>query len=468
MAKTKNKPTVQLKQKTKPVTPPTEEAVIETVVQEENPVNMSQMTTKNAVGQTRSSLDANHRVDLLGLAHKVFKEDPDAGRKYSLDFLDAMDSVIAAGIVSALADEAAFGEGSFSVVLQHKLYPQLVLAAKEMGVTLPTPKNLLPAEDGTVTVNKEQIKLSKEVKEELKNEKAIENEQPELDPKKVAEMDEEALRKALTYIMITGPKATNVKNTLVKIVDFMREYRMTLADKAENAAEAKLKYDDYTTGQWLDDAFSFIKPTFLISGIGRGMTTNVAYEKTPISAFCILRKNMTDKDGNVEWDDQSIADAAKSMIIFVAKDNIEKEKKGLDALDKKAKDYKDVAAKYEASIRRYEDCIETVKNPSFSVIDHIIEGLERDDETLKKMYYRVRDAYYKGKSRDMIKNLDTNVIQHAGIILNMFREPGTQNIDYNVANLSELVQYTEEELKEKAKAELEAKNAEKKAEAKND
>ena len=178
MAKTKNKPAAQQRQKI--VTPPAEEAVIETISQEEKPVNMSQMTTKNAVGQTRSSLDANHRVDLLGLAHKVFKEDPDAGRKYSLEFLDAMDSVIAAGIVSALADEAAFGEGSFSVVLQHKLYPQLVLAAKEMGVTLPTPKNLPPAEDGTVTVNKEQIKLSKEAKEELKNEKAIEDEQPEL------------------------------------------------------------------------------------------------------------------------------------------------------------------------------------------------------------------------------------------------------------------------------------------------
>lgn len=468
MAKTKNKPSTQQKQNVKTVTPPTEEIVIETVSQEDKEANPSQITTKNLAGQTRSSLDANHRVDLLGLAHKMFKEDPDAGRKYSLDFLDAMDSIMAAGIVSALADEAAFGEGSFSVVLQHKLYPQLVLTAKEMGVTLPSPKNLPHAADGTIVVEKEQVKLSKETKEELKQEKAIEEEKPELDPKKVAEMGEDALRKALTYIMITGPKTTSVQRTLVKTVDFMREYRMYLADKAENAAEAKLKYDDYTTGQWLDDAFSYVKPTFLISGIGRGMTTLVAYEKTPISAFCVLRKSMTNKEGKVEWDDQSIADAVKSMVIFVAKNNIEKETENLQALDPKAKDYKEVAKKYEESIRRYEDCIETVKNPNFAVVDHIIEGLQEDNETMTKMYKRIRDNFYPGKSRDVFKNLDTNVIQRAGVILNMFCESGTENQNYSESNISELIQYTKEELKEKQEAELEAKKAEKEAEVKNE
>lgn len=458
----------QQKPQAKTVVPPTEETTVETIVpEEEKKVNISQATTKNLVGQTRSALDANHRVDLLGLAHKIFKEDPDAQRKFSLEFLDAMDTILAAGVVSALADEATFGEGSFSVVLQHKLYPQLVVTAKEMGVTLPAPKNLPPAADGTVTIEKEQVKVSKEAKEELKKEKAIEEEKPELDPKKVADMDEDALRKALSYILITGPKTTKVKDTLLRTVDFMRNYRMALADKAENAAEAKLKYDDYTTGQWLDDAFSFVEPTFLMHGIGRGMVSTVSLEKSPISAFMIMRRSLTKEDGTVEWDDQSIADAVKSIVTFVANNIIKQETKNMNSLDPKAKDYKETKKKYEASIIHYEDCIKYLTEAD-DIVENLIDGVDKKDIVLSKIYERIRNSYYPGKGRAMYKNLDENIVQRAGIILNMFREPGTRNPLYIETNISDLVQYTAEELKEIEKAALEAKKAEKEAETKND
>ena len=84
------------------------------------------------------------------------------------------------------------------------------------------------------------------------------------------------------------------------------------------------------------------------------------------------------------------------------------------------------------------------------------------------MYKRIRDNFYPGKSRDVFKNLDTNVIQRAGVILNMFCESGTENQNYSESNISELIQYTKEELKEKQEAELEAKKAEKEAEVKNE
>ena len=469
MATKNNKIGSKNKQTTKPktVTPPVEEAVIETVEQKEE-VNPSKITTKNIVGQTRSALDANHRVDLMNLAHKMFKEDPDAPSKYTVDFLNSMDMILAAGIVSALADEAAYGEGTFSVVLSHTAYPQLVIAAKEMGITLPNIKNLPSPEEGKVELDNSKIKLGKEAKEELKKEREIVEEKPELDPVKVANMDEEALKKAISYLLIQGPKTTKIKDTLVSVVDFMRTYSMTIADKAENAAEAKLKYDDYTTGQWLDLAFSYAKPTFLLHGIGRGLVSTIGLEKSPITAFCIMRKAMTKEDGTVEWDDQSIADAVKSIVTFVANDCIAKEKANMEALDPKAKDYKEVKAKYEASIRHYEDCINWLTTNDASLVEHIIEGLEDDDPVLSKIYQRVRDRYYPNKSRDVFKNLDINVQQHAGIILNLFKEQGTRNLNYSEENLSELVQYTKEELEEKRKAALESAQEEKKEEAKND
>ena len=452
-------------QKPKTVVPPTEETIVETVAAEA--VNPTKMTAKNMAGTTHSSLDANHRVDLLSLAHKMFKEDPDAPRKYTVDFLDSMDKIMAAGIVSALADEAAYGEGSFSVILNHTMYPQLVIAAKEMGITLPNVKNLPVNEEGKVEVSKEQIRMSKEAKEELKKEKEIIDEKPELDPVKVANMDDEALNKALSYLLIQGPKTSKIKDTLVSVVDFMRSYSMAIADKADNAAEAKLKYDDYTTGQWLEMAFSHVKPTFLLHGIGRGLVSTICLEKSPITAFCIMRKSMTKDDGTVEWDDQSIADATKSIAIFVAKDCIAKEKANMEALDPKAKDYKDIKAKYEAAIQHYESCIEWITSNDSGIVENLITGLENDDPVLSKIYQRIRDRYYPNKSREVFKNLDTNVQQRAGIILNMFKEEGTRNLNYSETNISELVQYTKEELEEKRKAAVEAAQEEKKEEAKN-
>lgn len=452
--------------KPKTVVPPTEETVVETVSAED--VNPSKITTKNIVGQTRSSLDANHRVDLMNLAHKMFKEDPDAPRKYTVDFLDSMDKILAAGIVSALADEAAYGEGTFSIVLSHTAYPQLVVAAKEMGISLPNIKNLPSPEEGKVELDNSKIKLGKEAKETLKKEHEIVEEKPELDPVKVANMDDEALNKALSYLLITGPKTVKIKDTLVSVVDFMRTYAMTIADKADNAAEAKLKYDDFTTGQWLEMAFSHVKPTFLLHGIGRGLVSTIGLEKSPITAFCIMRKSMTKDDGTVEWDDQSIADATKSIAVFVAKDCIAKEKANMDALDPKAKDYKEVKAKYEASIRHYEDCINWITNNDSCMVENLIDGVENDDQVLSKIYQRVRDRYYPNKSRDVFKNLDTNIQQRAGIILNLFKEEGTRNLNYSEENISELVQYTKEELEEKRKTALESAKEEKEEETKND
>ena len=467
MAKKNNK-VVNKPKTTKEIPTPTEEVIIETVAQEEvdpkKNVNVTNINGKNMLGTTKSSLDANHRVELIGLANDVFRKDPDAVRRYGTETVEVMNEIIAAGIISSIADEAMFGETTFSAVLKHQLYPQLVVTAKNMGVKLPDIKSLPVDKEGNVELKKEQIKINKEAKETLKKEKEIEEEKPELDPVKVANMDDEALRKALEYILITGPKTSKVKDTLVKTVDFMRTYAMTIADKAENAAEAKLKYDDYTTGQWLEMAFSHVKPTFLLNGIGRGLVSAIGLEKAPITAFCIMRKSMTKDDGTVEWDDQSIADATKAIVKLVATNCIEKEQKNLEALDEKAKDYNSVKEKYQSSISHYQDIIDYLEHPDGGIISNLIDGVESGDVVLEKIYTKVRDRYYPNKKREDYKNLDNNVKTRIGLILNMFKEAGTEDMNYNESDLTELVMYSEEELAEIKKQKLE----ESKEETKND
>lgn len=474
-AKTKNNKTQKKTTKVnKPAAAPAEAAVVETVETivespKKDQVNPSQINTKNLAGSTQSSLDANHRVDLLHLADDIFRKDPDAERKFSLEVRDGVNAIVAAGVVAAIADEAVYGNSTFSAVLNHTMYPQLLVAAKDMGITLPNVKALPVDENGNVTVDSKEVKVSKEAKEKLTEEHAIEDEKPELDPVKVASMSEEDLKKALQYLLIVGPKKTNIKNTLVSVVDFMRTYRMTMADKAENSAEVKLKYDDYTVDQWLMDAFSYVKPTFLLHGIGRGLITMASLDKSPISSFCILRKTLSDPEtGQPVWDEQSIADAVKAIIYLVANNAIADEQKNLDALDKKAKDYKDVSEKYKNSIQHYKDILGYVTNPDPEIVNSLIEKMDKDkDPVAIKIYGRIKDQYYPNSARSGFKNMDYNIVQHAGIICNMFKPFADQDETYAEINLHDLVAYTTEEIKEMREAEAKAAAEAKKEDSKN-
>lgn len=474
--KNKNIATKKTKKSVKPVEAPVEQTVVETVEKPTTPkekpeesANATNITTKNMVGRVNSSLDANHRVDLLNLADDIFRKDPDAERKFTLEIRDSVNAIVAAGVVAALADESVYGTSTFSAVLNHAMYPQLLIAAKEMGVTLPNVKSLPVNEKEEVILESDKIKVSKDAKKKLQEEHAIEEEKPELDPVKVADMGEEALKKALQYLLIVGPKKTNIKNTLVGVVDFMRTYRMTMADKAENVAEAKLKYDGYTVDKWLMDAFSYVKPTFLLHGIGRGLITMASLAKSPVSSFCILRRTLTDPETNKPvWDDQSIADAVKAIVYLVASNAIADEQKNLDALDKKAKDYKDVSEKYKTSIDHYKKILEYVSNPDFDVISTLVQKMDDEkDPTATKIFTHVKDQYYPDKSRNGYKNLDYDVVQRAGIITNLFITEADRNEDYNEVNIQELVAYTTEEIKEMREAEAKAKAEAKKEESKN-
>ena len=472
----KTKTTKKVNKTAAPAAAPAEAAIVETVENPkedpkvEKPVNPTDISTKNLAGTTSSKLDANHRVDLLKLADGIFRQDTNAESKFTLEIRESVNAIVAAGVIAALADEAVYGDSTFSAVLNHTMYPQLVVAAKEMGVTLPNIKALPTNKDGNVVVESDKIKVSKAAKEQIAQEHAIEDEVPELDPVKVAAMSEDDLKKALQYLLIVGPKKSNIKTTLTNVVDFMRTYRMTMADKAENAAEAKLKFDDYTVDQWLMDAFSYVKPTFLLHGIGRGLITMASLDKSPISSFCILRKSLTDPETKKPvWDDQSIADAVKAIIYLVANNSIADEQKNLDALDKKAKDYKDVSEKYKNSIQHYKDVLGYVTNPDPEIITGLIEKMDVDkDPIAQKIYGRIKDQYYPDSARGGFKNIDYNIVQRAGIIVNMFKPIMDRTDTYREQNIQELVAYTPEEIKAMREAEAKAAAEAKKEDSKNE
>lgn len=487
MANKNNKPTKQAtpapkKQAKEKKNPPVQEAPVQTV-ETETVVAPSEQVRNLMTKNNPKNLDANHQVDLLGLAAEFFKRDSDAPSKYGEKVVESMNRITACGIIAVMAEQAVEGDSKFAFTLRESAYPMLESVAKDMGITIPSIKSL-PAgnEAGTVVVDSKDAKPSAETAKKVKEEKDIESAgnagEIELDPKKVAHMSEDDLKKALEYLLVIMPKTKkSIKDALVDTVDFMHEYRIELARQAENSTDAMNKIEDRSMYEWLKDIFSYVKPTILLHGIGIGMKNKILESGSPIGSFLILRKNLTDKEtGKVCWDDQSIADTVRAIIEFICNDTIKTEKDAIENMDPKDAQLEAVKKGHESVIAKCEEALKMLNDVNFDIIEKYSNG---DADALKELG-RIIPAYCtatettkddKGKEttttgcaidlneRPRYNGLESNIKQYAGIIINLFRPAGNKNQNYCEANLVEITKMTMEEY-------LEAKKAEKEAESK--
>jgi hypothetical protein len=268
-------------------------------------------------------------------------------------------------------------------------------------------------------------------------------------------------------------RSNKLVDTLVNGIDFMKKFRLHEASLAENADEAKAKFENYNSGNWLDDLFSYVKPSVFFAGIGRGMASVIAAEKDPIHAFCIFRDAIKDKKSNEPViDDQEIAYCVKSIVKWVCNTNIESNKKAIAALDKK-KNAKEIA-NCEASVKYYNEIIEYLTNPTTANVDVMIEnmGSKFDDggvltqecQDANRLFNVVCKTYYgKHLSTTDYKNVAINVQNYGGKIVNLFCDAGSKVVKYSDAVISDLEENSEEEkaaaVKEAMKARAKMKDA---------
>lgn len=479
--KKNNKPAeTQQKKTTKPAAkapkaPKTEAPKTEAPVTNEKKDNVpvAQVTNPGTLvnamsGHMHGSLDANRRMDLVTNIATFFHNDPRARQNLGDEVCDAMDDIARIGIVCAIADEAVNGEGLFAAKLKATEYPALVVAANKMGIKLPALKALPVTEDGVVEVNTANVEVSEETAATLAEEHEIEKKgnegQIELDPKKIAHLSEEDLIKALKYYMVTGPKKSSPFDMLTSVADFMKEYRKEMASMAENSEEALKDLEARTMYGWLNDAFSYVSPTMLMSGIGRGMKDLVIKEGSPLSAFIILRNALTDKATHkTVWSDQDIADATRAIIEFIANNEIKSNEALLTTLVKDDENYEKEKTRLEEIIAVNKQAIDYLNNISFEIVENAESG-NKTERTARgriwKMYYPECDA----SELPRFKNLEENIAQRGGIILNLFRAPGNKNQNYSEANITEIEKYTMEEYTELKKKQATAA----KEESKND
>lgn len=406
----------------------------------------------------RGGLSPDATVQALDLAHRVFVEEKDPDLQFPKETAIKVNKIVAVGILCTLADHSVNGNDSFAAVLQTQAYPSLAAAAEDLGFKIPDIK-ALPAgkEEGTVMLDAKEVKVPAETQEKLKEEKKIrEAEKPELDPEKIT--SEEDLKKALEYMFITqgGRRLTG---TLVDGINFMKSFRMHEASLAENANEAKAKFEKYNSGDWLDDLFSYVQPSVFFTGIGRGMANVTLVEKNPIHAFIIFRDAVKDKEtGNPVLSDQELAYCVKSIIKWYCSTNIESNNKAIEGFDKK-KNAKDI----EACTKRIEDLntiLDYITNPSAEIVDNLLNNIGShftdDGSTLapecaaaNAIFNQICKSYYGKQMSDAdYKNLDANVQQYAGCIINMFRDSGAQAANYKIGNITELEERTAEEKEE--------------------
>lgn len=429
----------------------------------EEPVTVSKAADeKNLLNRAGSGLSMDGQVRLLDLAQRHFIDQHDPDLQYPQPTRIAMNRAIGAGILATLAEHAERGENQYAAILQTTAYPALEQAATDMGIKLPKMSSL-PAPEGqpdAIVLTTDKIKVSKETKEQIKHEIEVkDSETPELDPTKIT--SEEDVTKALEYIF-TATKGKSLSQTVSEAIEFIKNFRINQAKQAENAEEAIKNYDSYNSGDWLDDIFRYFKPTVVFKGIGNGIITVATSEENPIHAFLILRDALKDrKTGKPTFSDVDIAYLAKSIAKWVGGALIESNQKAIDNLDPKTNATEIEACK--SGIARYEKAISFFTNPSSDIISRFIEA---DTEAAAKTVKHIVNSYY-GVKTDIskYKNGMSNVKQHAGIILNYFADGGSENPNYCESNLSDLVEYTEEELAEIKKQKKEKNLADRKAKA---
>lgn len=427
----------------------------------------------------RGGLSPDATVQALDLAHRVFVEERDPDLQFPKETAIKVNKIVAVGILCTLADHSANGDDSFANVLHTQAYPSLASAAEDLGFKIPDIKALPSGkEEGTVVLESKDVKIPTETKKQLKKEKEIrEGEKPELDPTKI--VSEEDLKKALEYMFLVHSK--RLPELMTEAIDFMKKFRTAEAERAENTEEAKARFADYNSGDWLDDVFSYVKPTIFFSGIGRGMASVTAIEKNPIHAFVILRDAIKDKQtGEPVLEDSEIAYCVKSIVKWCCNANIESNEKAIENLD--AKKNKAEIEKCEAQIQHYNNILAYITSPTSEEIDNLLEniGTEFDEggslsaecQAANATFNRLCKTYYgKQLSTADYKNLGENIKQYGYHVINLFRSPGEQIMDCGLSNVSELEERTKEErdamITEAKKAWAERKAKQKEEEAKN-
>lgn len=434
-----------------------------------------------------SSMDRNHQVDLLKMAHDRFFLDEKAAEHTGLTqgAIDKLNHINALGIAVCVCNEVKYGTSDFAVVIRKSALPELTEALNEIGVNFDGTK-LLPSKDDpeavevtakAVTVSKE---TSKKLEEDAKARAATAGKV--FDPTKIK--DEEELKEALSGFLAMN-RDSKLMDSIMQCVNFYKSYRSIEAKRAITSAEKTLKNTkgkkykenaekalasarndmEHLKNMNFHDTFRKIveltgRVGTLTYGIGAHFFNVTATSGSPVSAFCELRDHSTDKSTGVcKYTDDQIADAVKCLVIIGADDVRSKGKTLLEAENAlpekdRVKEHIDAANK---NIAFADKATAAVLAAPGEFVENLKKNFLEGNNFAKKTVIAIKRAYYRDVTPDMMAKVKSdsmldNATQYAGIISNLFRNPSDPLVGYAKENIIDLEFKTDEEIKAEEEA----------------
>lgn len=390
-------------------------------------------------------------------------------------FIDGLTMLAHATIIDIGIGEMATGCSAVGYIstINEQNYGFFRDMAAEMGVKLPEFKALpAPTEEQLkkagiagvlpnakmITITKKDVEKNviEKKKEEIRaTEKAVEN------PADVK--NDEQLKASLTAMLIKpvsdDENKTKPDPRVQRTINFYNGYLTIQANNSENKEEALKKVKEKSRIQLLTEISEIVGPCpFALNGIAKFLRNRAFETGSPISSYCFYRRCAIEKGKDV--DDQYVADLVRTILVWSCKSNIAEFTKLLETQEKNVKNEKgtaktatEAAIRYnKAQIEEMNRIISEVSNPVFDSVDSLIEDYKSDEKSEKyALAHRIVDdimkTYYPEVDRNKVEEdvMLKNVQQRAGIIVNMFRDPLSQSIDYVESNLVEMVDKKTEE-----------------------
>ena len=438
------------KKDTKPVAPATRVNVVQVG-------DLAEMATGYNSRQ-QGGLDANHQIDLLTGLKGMIHDDPDAGKKYGIPetAIDTINKVVTNGFMVAMINEIQFGKSAFAMRMKVSQLEAIKEFAPMIGVTIDDKALPAPAEDGTVELESKSVIISDETKAAAKAEKEIVDKQPTVNPSEIENNDQ--LKDSLNFILSDNETTPQFYDRIEKAVSFYKSYLQIIAKKANDDA----KYTEIENKSRVNLLMEISKIChnipFSTAGLAKYMLESTKNQKSPLKAFLSFKKATMSSDIKVKPGDQLISDIVKVLIIWAADSDIERVnvniKKSNDNLAILNKDTKKNAKAIELEKKKievYNSDIEVLNNVSNIIanptsdivteIEEILGGKKPADRTATFLIKNISEIYYPNADENDPKNveaLNNNIVQMAGVIINMFRDPNANNIAYSIGNLKEI------------------------------
>lgn len=447
-----------------------------------------------------SSMDRNHQVDLLKMAHDRFFLDENAAEHTGIPqgAIDKLNHINAIGIAVCMCNEVKYGSSDFAVVIRKSALPELKEALKEIGVNFDEAKLLPSADDAeAVEVTGAAVTVSEETSKKLEEdaEARAATAGKVFDPTKIK--NEEELKKALSGFLAMN-RDSKLMDSIMQCVNFYKAYRAIEAKRAIESAEKTLKETkdkeykanaekalasakndlERIKNMSFHDVFREVvsftgRVGTLTYGIGSHLFNVTATSGSPVSAFCELRDHSTDKNtGICKYTDNQIADAVKCLVLIGADDVRSKGTALLEAENKlpekdRVKDHIDTANK---NIAFADKATAAVLAAPGSFVENLKQNFLDGNNFAKKTVISIKRAYYRNVPPEMMAKVKPdsmldNATQYAGIISNLFRNPSDPLAGYAKENIIDLAFKTDEEIKaeEEAVAKAAKEAADKKA-----